>query len=360
VTGGFDDTGKAIAQILYYDPKKARLEELPVKLANARYGHEATLLSDGSVLVTGGFDATQLLASVELIQLPAGDPSRATVVSLAALPEARSDHRAVLLASTTAGSGGVLLVGGFVPVPGARPVATASALLYRVSPEGGTSVQISQPRVARFDHAAVVLPGPDGSPGNERVVVFGGMGFDPLADGPTSLAPLASGEVYEPAMDRWSSLRFDASSDLSAAGPRRGHRGARLQGGAALFVAGRGAQGAIKPALILELDGRDAGLGHASRGASLARGRRDAEVGELEDGRVVVAGGIDPANNSVLDDAEVFAANGRSVEAPISLGGGRYQDGLASLGARVLIVGGTAGGTSGPGSPTAGLLLFGR
>jgi hypothetical protein len=70
-----------------------------------RYGHTATPLSNGQVLVVGGYDlnATANLASSELY-----DPATATWHGAAAMHDARSGHTATLLSD-----GRVLVVGGY-------------------------------------------------------------------------------------------------------------------------------------------------------------------------------------------------------------------------------------------------------
>jgi hypothetical protein len=374
VTGGLSSAG-ALDQVLYYDPTRARFFEL-APLGHARFGHEATLLPGASsVLVTGGYDGQSLLDSVELIRLvPSSSPDvpiASQTLELPALPTPRSDHRA-LLVPLGRGSRGVLLLGGFVPVEGGAPAATSVALVYRVESDAsgnavtGCSVQISQPRVARSDHAAVLLPGPDGMLGtdDDRVLVFGGVGFDPLAgasDGSASLATLASPEVYEPVLDRWSQVHAKGLTvPPPVARPRRGHRATAVAGGGALVLGGVDAgRDGIREGLSIELDPQDPGAATFSTGAVLARARRDAELARLEDGTIVLAGGVDPASGQVLTDAEVVAADGRALESPASLGGSRVHHSLAALGARLLVLGGTGDGAT-FGTPTAALLLLGH
>ena len=81
--------------------------------AYPRVNHAATLLGDGRVLVTGGFDGAVVLSLAELF-----DPSTNTWSSAGNMAAARSQHSATLLAN------------GRVLVAGRCPGALASAELY--------------------------------------------------------------------------------------------------------------------------------------------------------------------------------------------------------------------------------------
>src|SRR5207244_7830747 len=84
-------------------------------MAVPRYGHQATLLGNGKVLVTGGSTGSGYTASAELY-----DPATSTWSATAAMATPRYFHQATLL-----GSGKVLVTGGYT-----GSVATASAQLY--------------------------------------------------------------------------------------------------------------------------------------------------------------------------------------------------------------------------------------
>jgi hypothetical protein len=140
-------------------------------LNTARDHHTATLLSDGKVLVAGGFD-TSAIASAELY-----DPVNGTWNFTGNLNTARSNHTATLL------SNGMVLVAG-----GAGTSAVlSSAELY--DPASGTWTATGNLRNARSNHTAILLP--DG-----KVLVAGGLS--------SGGAPLASAELYDPATGTWS------------------------------------------------------------------------------------------------------------------------------------------------------------
>ncbi|HEY3874935.1 MAG TPA: kelch repeat-containing protein [Candidatus Kapabacteria bacterium] len=71
-------------------------------LALARQNHTATLLNDGTILITGGYDGSNVLTSCEIY-----DPSTQTCHTVAPMLLARHDHSATLLPD-----GRVLVVGG--------------------------------------------------------------------------------------------------------------------------------------------------------------------------------------------------------------------------------------------------------
>lgn len=102
VTGGFDHAGKAIDSVELWDPFVHSWREMP-PLHTARYAHTATLLDDGRVMIVGGIGPDGLaLNSVEL-----WDPITSRWSMGEPLPRAVRNHPAVKLAN-----GNVLLVGG--------------------------------------------------------------------------------------------------------------------------------------------------------------------------------------------------------------------------------------------------------
>ena len=144
----------------------------------SRLGSTMTLLSNGKVLVAGGFDSNGTpLHSAELY-----DPATGKWSLTGSMRVARANHAAKQLAN-----GKVLVAGG---TNSANPV-LASAELY--DPTTGTWSLTGSMNVARENHSASFLP-------NGKILVAGG---DDNAVFPANIA-LASAELYDPATGKCS------------------------------------------------------------------------------------------------------------------------------------------------------------
>jgi hypothetical protein len=169
-----------------------------------RYGHSATLLPDGRVLVLGGADAASIgLASAELYVpdtgswLPAGNMS---------VP--REQHTVTLLPD-----GRVLVIGGSTGGPyNAFPTTSVDTF----HPATGTWTAVAPMIYPRLAHTATLLP--DG-----RVLVIGGSSQQGVSNIP---------EVYDPATNTWMPL------NPMAAPSRLGHQAVLLPSGRVLVVGG--------------------------------------------------------------------------------------------------------------------------
>jgi N-acetylneuraminic acid mutarotase len=176
VVGGSNRKGPlAIAEV--YDPGTGRWRRTG-SLANATLYHTATRLSDGTVLVAGPS------ASAEVY-----DPATGTWNSVGNLATVHLSHTATLLRNGT-----VLVVGGI----NAESI-LASAEVY--DPATGTWNSAGNLTTARYSHTATLLS--DG-----RVLVVGGSGNENV--------DLASAEVYDPELDRTHAPPLVALDDLRA------------------------------------------------------------------------------------------------------------------------------------------------
>jgi hypothetical protein len=145
-----------------YDPATGAWSAT-ASLATARYGHTATLLPNGKVLVASGWSgSTSDTASAELY-----DPETGWTAT-GSLATARGLHTATLLPN-----GKVLVAGG------GFGTAFASAELY--DPGTGTWTATGSLATARESHTATLLP-------NGKVLVVGGAGGSGY---------LASAELYD-------------------------------------------------------------------------------------------------------------------------------------------------------------------
>jgi hypothetical protein len=132
-------------------------------MTTARRSHTATLLPNGKVLVSGGYDGNSVLSSTELY-----DPATETWTATGSLTSVRIYHKATLLPN-----GKVLVAGG---TSGGY---TASVDIF--DPATGTWTAANPLNVARYLHSITMLP-------NGKVLVAGGEG---------SSYTLTNAEVYD-------------------------------------------------------------------------------------------------------------------------------------------------------------------
>jgi hypothetical protein len=151
IVGGEGYEASASAEL--YDPKAGAFTATGPPIT-ARYSHTATLLADGRVLIVGGYGVPvgpwpsggqPVLASAELY-----DPKTGTFSPTGSMAAGRFGHTATLLSD-----GRVLIVGGSNhDDPGVRRVAS-SAELY--DPATGAFSQTGSTTTDRVDHKATLL-----------------------------------------------------------------------------------------------------------------------------------------------------------------------------------------------------------
>jgi hypothetical protein len=155
ITGGENSTGPlATAEI--FNPGTGMFTSTKGTMETARVGHTATLLTDGTVLVTGGNDATGALATAEIFH-----PTTGMFTPLLSMMETvRVGHTATLLND---GTGRVLVAGG-----GSAPEeffgagidgSTISAELF--DPTSGQFTPAGHMSASRIYHTATLLPSGD-------------------------------------------------------------------------------------------------------------------------------------------------------------------------------------------------------
>ena len=124
-------------------------------MASARANHTATLLSYGSVLITGGSDGTTSLSSTEIY-----DPATNTFSPGPAMSVARALHTATLLPD-----GNVFIAGGVNQAsssPASAEILSTSIGIYKY---GNLATQNSLG--ARFAHTATMI-------GAKQILITGG------------------------------------------------------------------------------------------------------------------------------------------------------------------------------------------
>jgi hypothetical protein len=204
---GLDDVRNGEASAELYDPGTGTWSPTG-SMVEVRYGHTATLMADGKVLVAGGVPSD---LTAELY-----DPVTGTWRATADMPQAHANHTATLL-----GDGRILVVGGErmggIPDRGLSLDETLRMAADLYDPSTGSWAAAGLMTQARLYHAATLLP--DGG-----VLVTGGGSW--LEDG-----FLATAEVYDPGSGEWS-----ASGNLVA--PRSRHTGTLLPDGRVLLAGG--------------------------------------------------------------------------------------------------------------------------
>jgi hypothetical protein len=132
-------------------------------MINGRYGHTSTLLNDGRVLIVGGFDTYSLISS-PVTTAEVFDPATGLFSLVGSPIVPRAYHTATLMADGT-----VLVSGGVNGVPdlsgGGSVPALATAEVYDPASDSFTPVaDMSKPR---FSHTSILLP-------NGKVLIAGG------------------------------------------------------------------------------------------------------------------------------------------------------------------------------------------
>lgn len=306
-------------------------------MGTERAAHTATLLQNGRVLIAGGFNGTEVLATAELF-----DPVTGTFTATGTMTSVRFSHTATLLAS-----GKVLITGGsnsltalsFHSSQPAGLLANGKALVTDGSissfdlataelfdPSTGTFTATGTMSELRTEHTATLLS-------NGKVLVAGGTAdnvaelFDPatgtfssttgqlvvggrwgctatlLQDGTVLIAggrddedvfdafPLNDAELFNPATGT-----FTATGAMTQF--RYEHAAALLNNGQVLLTGG------FNGTPVADAELFDPTTGSFSRTGSMSVSRADHTATLLDDGTVLVAGAF--TFNGVLASAEVF------------------------------------------------------
>jgi Galactose oxidase, central domain/Kelch motif len=314
-------------------------------LEQARFGHTATLLGNGSVLAVGGATADDILASTELLA-----PASTAWHFSGPLSSARIYHTATLLAS-----GKVLVAGGQL-----GPTVLASAEIC--DPATGVWSDAGTLHAARTHHSAVLL-------NNGQVMVLGGTSG-------TGSATIPTPELYDPPTNTWANAAtttsrwYETASVLSngfvlvsggagsgysaltsadvynpAAGwiasvghmitARMGHTATVLRGGGVLVAGGFDNTATIGTGEIYS-----SGSNSWLNAGTLSTPRWSHTATLLASGKVLAVAGVD-ANDNALVSAEMFDPSTNAWSAAASLQTARAQH-TATLrsGGQVLVVGG--------------------
>jgi hypothetical protein len=292
-------------------------------MGTQRVAHTATLLANGKVLVTGGFNGTDVLATAELF-----DPATGTFTPTGAMTTARFSHTATLLANgevlVTGGSPNLsdlsthdsrtatLRAKGRVLATGASDNTDDLATAELFDPATGTFTATGTMSEGRSEHTATLLA--DG-----KVLLAGGAA-DNVA------------ELYDPATGA-----FTATGELIVGG-RWGCTATLLNDGTVLIAGGRDSED-VYDAFPLN----DAELFNPTTGTFTATGamtqfRYDHTASLLNNGQVLLTGGF---NGNPVPDAELFDPTTGSFSRTGFMGTPRAQHTAALLeDGTVLVAGG--------------------
>ena len=267
-----------LTSIEVYDPGKGTFTEIVGDSGLGIFGHTATLLQNGQVLLAGGFVNSVWDYGPSTSDNGAGLYDSATGVfsGTGNMTAGRGGHTATLLAN-----GKVLIAGGADQDP--TGTGLASAELY--DPSTGIFTETGSMSAGRFLHSATPLQ-------NGKVLIVGGA-LTSTSD------PVATAEIYDPTTGN-----FTMTGPMKTA--REQHTATLLANGRVLIVGGAtGGGGGLQPTATVEV--YDPGTGTFSVTGSMAEARNLHTATLLPSGKVLVAGGgvenstaelYDPATSS--------------------------------------------------------------
>jgi len=305
VTGGFLLSGPLASSELY-DPQTASWSATG-SMTEPRDAHSATLLQNGNVIVVGGANNTSThLETAELY-----DPQTGTWHATGRLSDGRLWHSANLLTN-----GDVLVTAGGYTVSSGY---LASAEIFH--PDSGAWTAAGSLATGRIFHTATVLP-------NGKVLVAGGYGLS----GPPPARSLSSVELFDPTTRSWSVIQSMTSA-------RSGHTANLLADGRVLVAGGDDSVGPISHGWLssAELYDLDSGTWQPTESMSNARDLHTANT--LRSGSVIVIAGGNADGG--LSSAEIYDPRSATWRTVASMSQERWRHTATTLAnSSVLVVGG--------------------
>ena len=263
-------------------------------MGTERAAHTATLLQNGKVLITGGFNNAEILATAELF-----DPVSGTFTPTSAMTSPRFSHTATLLANgkvlVTGGSSnlgdlathnsrtGNLLAKGKVVVTGESDTSDDLATAELFDPATGTFMATGSMSEPRSEHTATLLA-------NGKVLLAGG------AAGNTA-------ELFDPATGS-----FTATGELTVGG-RWGCTATLLKDGTVLIAGGRDSEDVFDAFPLNDAELFNPATGTFTATGAMNQFRYGHAAALLNNGQVLLTGGF---NGNPVKDAELFDPTTRS------------------------------------------------
>lgn len=258
-------------------------------LHTGRWGHSATLLADGSVLVAGGSAVRSSQSLTALRTAERWDPDSGDWTEVDPMTDARSGHTAVRLPN-----GNVLVAGGSVPT--GRNTDAALAFCELFDPDDDSWRPTGSLTVPRARHQATLA--------GTTVLATGGTTPGPGGDGTFDPFARATAETYQQATGLWT------ATDSMPAG-RELHRAVAVSADKILVVGGTdGVTDAAGFANALLYDVSD---GSWEEAAGLNAGRWSLGAAKLPGQKVLVTGGVarsGQAGSALAAGTEVFDPTG--------------------------------------------------
>ena len=257
-----------------YDPVTGTFTLLPNTLNTARVGHTATLLSNGQVLIVGGYDpAIGIISDAELY-----DPTAQVFIDLGSTNAPRFHHTATLLQN-----GQVLITGGETdPIPTG---AYNTAEIFNPATWTFNALSVNMTSV-REGQAATLL-------NNGQVLITGG-------DQPGA-GSLNTAEIYNPAANSFTAV----SSAMTS--PRIYHDSVLLNGGTVLLSGGANDLGGSSTALNSAEVYSPSSQAFTAVPGNMISIREHQTATLLNDGTVLEDGGTDGTN--IFNTAEIYATS---------------------------------------------------
>jgi hypothetical protein len=271
ITGGFDSSGNPIASAEIYDPATGIFSDTKWgPMASARSGHRMNTVGDGKVLITGGFGAGGApLPTAELF-----DPKTERFTTLgASLEHARANHSATELPT-----GEILVAGGY-----GEGGVLSSTEIY--DPDSKTFSAGPTLEDARQSHSARVLP-------NGLLLISGGNN-NPFDDWDIQTSFLSSAEIYNPATNGFTTI---GSKNNATSGAN-----SYLLWTGKMLVAG----GGTNQAELYTPQMPGTAETWVAAADSMNTPRASAPHSYLDDGSVIMIGGLDSSGNPMAS-AEVY------------------------------------------------------
>ena len=282
----FDNAGLFYAEL--YDPA-ARSFTATGSMTSARTLHTASLLPNGKVLVTGGFDQgvqipptarPQPERSAELY-----DPATGSFTPAGTMGIARAIHTATLLHN-----GKVLIAGGGTTGGFGLPFfgeGIAESEVY--DPAANSFTTTGAMGTPRYAHTATLLP-------NGKVLIAGG--FSTSNVGTFTETVLLTAELYDPATGA-----FTPTGSLGTA--RGGHTATLLANGKVLVAGGLISLNFAGVSVAFTAELYDPATGAFAPTGNLTATREEHTATLLPDGRVLIVGGAS-ASQGTLASAEIY------------------------------------------------------